>query len=133
MWHLLNNVTGSDKNEISADIQVPSDSPWFSGHFPGEPILPGVAQIRMVFDTICSARNGEMSVSSVRRVRFKQIIRPDDQIKIIASPLVQNDDAYSFRLVVKDETVCSGVMTVEQHNNQFEREEKNQDVNGNRG
>lgn len=120
MWHLLNNVTRSDKNEISADIQVPSDSPWFSGHFPGEPILPGVAQIRMVFDTISSARNGEMSVSSVRRVRFKQIIRPDDQIKIIASPLVQNDDAYSFRIAVKDETVCSGVMTVEQHNNQLE-------------
>jgi len=120
MWHLVKSLTHSEKNEISADIQVPSESPWFSGHFPGEPILPGVAQIRMVFDTISNARNREMNVTSVRRVRFKQIIRPDDQIKITATPLKQNADAYSFRIAVKDETVCSGVMTVEQQDNQLE-------------
>ena len=131
MWHLVKSVTRSDKNEISADIQVPSDSPWFSGHFPGEPILPGVAQIRMVFDTISKAMNHEMRVTGVRRVRFKQIIRPDNQIKIIATPLEQNDDTYSFRIAVKDETVCSGVMTVDQQNNQLEQKEKNQDANGN--
>ena len=130
---LVKSMTRSDKNEISADIHVPPDSPWFSGHFPGEPILPGVAQIRMVFDTISKARSQEMKVTSVSRVRFKQIIRPDDQLKIIATPQEQKDGAYSFRIAVKDETVCSGVMTVEQQNNQLEQEEKNQDVNGNRG
>ncbi|MFC1880764.1 3-hydroxyacyl-ACP dehydratase FabZ family protein [Thermodesulfobacteriota bacterium] len=103
----------SAENEISADIRVPSDSPWFDGHFPGEPILPGVAQIGMVFDTIKKAHNQELMVSSVRRVRFKRIIRPDDQLKIIAVPLKQETDSYSFRILIQDETVCSGVMTVE--------------------
>ena len=113
MWYKVNNMNRSAENEISADIRVPSDSPWFDGHFPGKPILPGVAQIGMVFDTIKKAHNQELMVSSVRRVRFKRIIRPDDQLKIIAVPLKQETDSYSFRILIQDETVCSGVMTVE--------------------
>jgi 3-hydroxymyristoyl/3-hydroxydecanoyl-(acyl carrier protein) dehydratase len=113
MWYKLNNINRSAANEISADIHIPSDSAWFNGHFPGEPILPGVAQIGMVFDAIRKAHNQELKVSSVRRVRFKSIIRPDDRLKIIAAPLKQETGSYSFRILVQDETVCSGVMAVE--------------------
>ena len=113
MWYLLKEISQSKDNEISADIRVPSDSPWFDGHFPGEPILPGVAQIGMVFDAIRKARNPDLKISSVRRVRFKRIIRPDDQLKIIAAPLKKEAGSYSFRILIQDEVVCSGMMTVE--------------------
>lgn len=113
MWYKLNKVNRSADHEISADIHVPSDSPWFDGHFPGAPILPGVAQIGMVFDAIRKAHNRELTVSSVRRVRFKGMIRPDDRLKIIAAPLKQDTGSYSFRIMIQDETVCSGVMAVE--------------------
>ena len=128
MWYILKEMKRSEDNEISADIHVPSDSPWFRGHFPGEPILPGVAQIGMVFDAIRNACNQDLKISSVRRVRFKQIIRPDDQLKVIATPLKQNDGSYSFRILLQDEAVCSGVITVEDQNelrtNIPEKEEK---------
>ena len=113
-WYVLKGLTRSDKDEIEADILVPSDSPWFRGHFPGEPILPGVAQIGMVIDAIRQARNQDLNVSGVRRVRFKQIIRPDDTLKLTAAPLKENADAYSFRILVEDEAACSGVMMVEE-------------------
>jgi 3-hydroxymyristoyl/3-hydroxydecanoyl-(acyl carrier protein) dehydratase len=111
---MLKEMKRSEENEISADFHVPSESPWFDGHFPGEPILPGVAQIGMVFDAIRKARNQDLKLSSVRRVRFKRIIRPDDQLKIIAAPLRQEAGSYSFRILLQDEAVCSGVMTVEE-------------------
>jgi len=116
MWYMLKEMNGSEGNEISAGIQVPPDSHWFDGHFPGEPILPGVAQIGMVLDAIRNARNQDLKISSVRRVRFKRIIRPDDRLTIIATPMKQAVDSYSFRILVRDETVCSGVMTVEELN-----------------
>ena len=113
MWYKLKEMIRSAANEISADIHVPSDSPWFDGHFPGVPILPGVAQIGMVFDAISKAHNQNLMISSVRRVRFKHIIRPDDQLKIIVAPLKQEAGSYSFRILIRDEAVCTGVMTVE--------------------
>lgn len=109
---MLKEINRSKENEISTDIHIPSDSPWFDGHFPGEPILPGVAQIGMVFDAIRKAHNQDLIISGVRRVRFKRMIRPDDRLKIIATPLKKEMDAYSFRILIQDETVCSGVMTV---------------------
>jgi 3-hydroxymyristoyl/3-hydroxydecanoyl-(acyl carrier protein) dehydratase len=129
MWYKLNKMSRSAANEISADIHVPSDSPWFDGHFPGDPILPGVAQIAMVFDAIRKAYNRELKLSGVRRVRFKGIIRPDDRLNIIAAPLKQETGSYSFRILIQDETVCSGVMAVE-NQKEFktsipEEEEKN--------
>ena len=116
MWYKLKEINRSEADEISAEIHVPSDSPWFDGHFPAEPILPGVAQIGMVFDAIRKAHNQELKISSVRRVRFKRIIRPDDQLKIIAVPLKQEVGSYSFHILIQDETVCSGVMAVEKQN-----------------
>jgi 3-hydroxymyristoyl/3-hydroxydecanoyl-(acyl carrier protein) dehydratase len=67
----------------------------------------------MVLEAIRKAQKQELTVSSVRRVRFKSIIRPDDRLKILAAPLKQETGSYSFRILVRDETVCSGVMAVE--------------------
>ena len=113
MWYVLKDLKRSDSMELCADIQVPPDSPWFSGHFPGDPILPGVAQLGMVFDAINQSSNQNLKISSVSRVRFKQIIRPDDQLRIIATPQKDHAESYAFRIMVKGELVCSGVMTVE--------------------
>jgi len=111
-WYSLKNVRQSDSNEISADIQVLPDSPWFCGHFPGEPILPGIAQLGIVFDAIKQSCNQNLKVSSINRVRFKQIIRPNDRLRITATPLMGETGSYSFRIMVEHEMVCSGVMTV---------------------
>ena len=125
---MLKDMKQSEENEISANIYVPSDSPWFDGHFPAEPILPGVAQIGMVFDAIRKACKRGLKLSGVRRVRFKRIIRPGDQLKIIAAPLKQEAGSYIFRILIRDDAVCSGVMTVENCNelgtNMREKEEK---------
>ena len=51
-WYSLSNIEAASQNIISAKATVPVESPWFSGHFPGEPILPGIAELSMIFDVI---------------------------------------------------------------------------------
>ena len=117
MWYVLSDLKRSDSKELCADIQVPPDSPWFSGHFPGEPVLPGIAQLGMVLDAINQSSDQNRRVSGVSRVRFKQIIRPNDELRIIATPQKDHAESYVFRITVKGELVCSGVMTVEDRAN----------------
>ena len=114
MWYVLKDLKSSDSKELRVEVQVPRDSPWFSGHFPEEPILPGIAQLGMVFDAIKQSSDRNLIISSVSRVRFRQIIRPDDQLRIIATPQKDHAESYVFRIMVKGELVCSGVMTVEE-------------------
>ncbi len=113
-WYSLKNLSQSDLNEITADVHVPPDSPWFSGHFPGKPILPGIAQLAMAFDVINQSGSRNLKISSVRRVRFKQIIEPDDRLKIVVTPAKEKIGSYAFRIMVGEELVCSGIMTVEE-------------------
>ncbi len=112
-WYSLTHLNHSSSNEILADVEVMPDSPWFSGHFPGDPILPGIAQLAMVFDVIDQLSDQNLKISGIRKVKFKQIIRPDDHLRIIVTPLKKNGWSYSFRIMVEAELACSGVMTVE--------------------
>jgi len=113
MWYTPENYKQSESDEITVDVRVPADSFWFSGHFPGEPILPGVAQLGMVFAAIQKFETRKLKVLSISRVRFKQIVRPKDQIKIVLSPRKGWPGSYYFRLALEKELTCSGVMTVE--------------------
>lgn len=35
----------SQTDGVRVHLQVPSDLAWFAGHFPGRPVLPGIAQV----------------------------------------------------------------------------------------
>ncbi len=95
-----------------ADVWVPSDSPWFAGHFPGEPILPGIAQLGMVFDLIARFGEGRLAIEGIERVRYKKMIRPGDSLRVVAEPRKDRENSYSFRITLRQELVCSGFMAV---------------------
>jgi len=112
-WYSLSNIKRSSSNEILADAMASGKSPWFSGHFPGEPILPGVAMLGMVFDAIKQACGKNVKISGVKRVKFKQIIKPGDKIQIIAREKNDDNSLYTFQIMVDSQIACNGIMTVE--------------------
>ena len=112
-WYSLTNIKRSSSNEIFADAIASGKSPWFSGHFPGEPILPGIAQLGMVFDAIKQACGKNLNISGVKRVKFKQIIKPSDKIQIIVRGKNDDNSLYTFQVMVDSRVACNGIMTVE--------------------
>lgn len=113
-WYSLKNADILSSNEIIMEAEVRPDSPWFSGHFPGEPILPGVAQIEMALDAIKRLNRKSLGISGVKRVRFKQVIRPDDKLRITVAPHKKDALSYPFRIMVNGELVSSGILMVEE-------------------
>ncbi|MCJ8501596.1 3-hydroxyacyl-ACP dehydratase FabZ family protein [Desulfatitalea alkaliphila] len=112
VWYHLTIRTPYDAQCPSADVHVPPSSPWFNGHFPGHPILPGVAQLGMVLDVLRHAREMPLRVVEVSRVRFKQMVLPDDHLVVTAEARPGKNDNYSFRISKDEVLVCSGNMVV---------------------
>ena len=77
----------SAAGEIVSQVRVDVNSPWFVGHFPDFPVLPGIAQLKMVVDMLAESLGKDLHILSVSRVKFKKLVVPE----INASELSKND------------------------------------------
>ncbi len=108
MWYELKNIRRRDPRHITARVRVPPESRWFRGHFPGDPILPGVALIDMVRETVGRAAAGRPALRALKRVRFKQIVRPGDMLEITVALEPGEAQNGAFQITSRGEVVCSG-------------------------
>jgi len=66
----------ADDGVVSGQVRIPPESPFFDGHFPDAPLLPGVAQLRLVADLAGDAYGLPVRVNALRRVKFSSPVRP---------------------------------------------------------
>jgi 3-hydroxymyristoyl/3-hydroxydecanoyl-(acyl carrier protein) dehydratase len=101
-----------DDCTVSAHVAVPADSVWFDGHFPGEALLPGVAQLAIVVEILGEVLEKPMCVTDVSRVRFKLAIKPGERIDVQITSKGNNTPAWGFRLFKGSELACNGFLSL---------------------
>ena len=110
-WQELCEVKETEPNRIEALAHVPADSLWFCGHFPGEPILPGIALINIAWQAIirdAEKKGEEIRLNSLRRVRFTQPVRPGENLSfLITAEAARDEILYSFKVAGEKNAVCS--------------------------
>ena len=82
-------VTGSC---IKTEKQIQADEPFFAGHFPGRPIMPGVLICEAVFQSssiLMSKRAGAPSndgriplITRIENVKLKRVVLPGDLLEV---------------------------------------------------
>jgi len=116
-WHTLECGAGAEPGRLEALATAPWGSPWFDGHFPGQPILPGIAMIAMAFDAARQneAREGKrIRLKAVKRVRFKKPVRPEEPFKLaLKREQKASGISYNFTILLGGEAACSGTLSVE--------------------
>jgi 3-hydroxyacyl-[acyl-carrier-protein] dehydratase len=104
-------------DEMTASASVSGDSAWYAGHFPGNPILPGIAILALVQETIIASelREGmQVMITGVRRVRFRLPVKPDDQMILKITRGKKRDElTYRFAVSLAGEPACTGAFTAQ--------------------
>jgi len=110
----LREVNAISSNEIEALAYVPTDSSWFLGHFPNEPILPGIALIYMTQQAIiqdAATKGEEIILEALKRVRFTQPVRPGESLKVsITSEEAGEKILFTYKVAHEENIVCSGLI-----------------------
>jgi len=86
---MVDRVTRIEGNKITALKQVTMGEPYFAGHFPGHPIMPGVLQLEAMAQVaglllLREAENlGKLAYfMSAEEVKWRKPVRPGDTLVI---------------------------------------------------
>lgn len=87
---MIDRVTGfPSPSELTAIKNVTINEPYFQGHFPGEPVMPGVLQLEAMAQAAgvlmlrMLGKEGKLALfMSAERVKFRRAVRPGDRIDI---------------------------------------------------
>lgn len=109
-WLSIDTITADNDGTITGCARADISSPWFSGHFPGEPILPGIGQISLISEILKKQYPPDVSmwISEVSRLRFRRIVRPDETMYFQIKPDSGKTGSYKFKITVNDELACNG-------------------------
>lgn len=100
---------------------VTFNEPFFQGHFPGEPMMPGVlilealAQTGIIFAKLTDPvyfKDSLFVFAGIDEVRFKKPVRPGDQLVLELTLLKRKANIWKMqgKARVKDELVAEAVL-----------------------
>lgn len=93
------------ENSAEFDVEINAEHPIFNGHFPGDPITPGVCIVQMACDLFSHLQQQRFVVSSLKNAKFMQIIRPLETPEVdfqISYQLTENQNDYDVKCVVSN-------------------------------
>ena len=86
---MVDQVTRIEGNEITAIKNVTIDEPYFQGHFPGHPIMPGVLQLEAMAQVagILTLKQADSAgkiayFMSAEKVKWRKPVKPGDVLQI---------------------------------------------------
>ncbi len=75
-----------DANGLRWTFRVPADLPFFEGHFPGHPILPGVVALGWMLAAAERFLARPLEAVELLNVKFQVVILPDAELELTIAP-----------------------------------------------
>lgn len=109
------------KQRIVAIKNVSINEPFFQGHFPGYPLMPGVLMVEAMAQaggvlllTEVPDRAGKLIVfTGIERAKFRKPVTPGDQLRIVVEVLAfrRNVARIDGKIYVGDKLVAEAVLS----------------------
>ena len=86
---------------VTSVFRFPPSFAGFRGHFPGNPVLPGIVQLSTVRYIAEQAVQKRLRPDSINRTKFRAMIKPDKQVHIKLDFKAVNEQ-YHGRFQIRD-------------------------------
>lgn len=89
-------ATSVESGTITRVINIPSDLYWFEGHFHGDPILPGLLQLKFAIEMAGALGGITGQPRTIRQLKFKAPIRPDSVVALSVTSVGLAEVGFTF-------------------------------------
>ena len=130
---LVDRVFHISEDSIAGIKNVSTNEPFFQGHFPQEPVMPGVLIVEamaqcgglLTLSTVPDPENYSTYMLRIDNVRFKQKVVPGDTLQFevqLTEPLRRGMAAMQGKAFVSGKLVCEASLMAQIINNNQEQE-----------
>ncbi|MDP2723745.1 MAG: hydroxymyristoyl-ACP dehydratase [Bacteroidales bacterium] len=95
-FYTILSFDASDQH-LEATLLFNPDHEVYLGHFPGQPVVPGVIQLQIVKELFEQHLKRKLKLVSMAQAKFLMIIVPDKQVALISISYKQTDEG-SFQV-----------------------------------
>jgi 3-hydroxyacyl-[acyl-carrier-protein] dehydratase len=106
-FYTLNSLK-EDNNLLEAVISIDSNHAIFKGHFPGNPVTPGVVQMEIVKELVSTYLKREVSLKTMGNCKFLAILNPQESSNIMVQLNLTSTENNSIKVsgqLANDSTV----------------------------
>lgn len=90
------------ENKATASVTINKDHEVFQGHFPGNPVTPGVCMMQIVKELTRQVVNKPLFMESSDNVKFMVIINPEITPDLIMElDILENEGGYKVKNVTR--------------------------------
>lgn len=102
-------------NELALKLEIPVNHPSFAGHFPGQPIVPGVVLLDEVMQAAAKHVSGwddaAQTIIAIPVCKFLRPVLPGATLDLTLSPGAQ-PGTLNFKLQQAGQAVASGSLSL---------------------
>ncbi|BAJ04067.1 ApeI family dehydratase [Shewanella violacea] len=100
-----------DGDAIIFRLFIAADLPFFNGHFPEQPVLPGVTQLDWAIRLGCQHFGYPKNIATLEVLKFQQLMLPDSEVTLEISENKPKTKLI-FRYFDGDKRFASGRLTL---------------------
>lgn len=111
---LLDQIGEPDSDgRVAARRRIPENEPFFSGHFPAMPVVPGVFMVEALAECARRSLRSGAAFASAPLVRFRRRVSPGETLELSVTPSGGEGDRRRFLAVASVEGQVAVQATLE--------------------
>ncbi len=95
-YSILHADISADK--VEAHIRLQAEHPIFKGHFPGNPVTPGVCMLQIVKELTEQATQQQLRLRHCKNIKFTALINPFTDPELHISLQIKPETAGGFKV-----------------------------------
>ncbi len=110
LYKIISLEISDDKNTAKSIFTINPHNDIFKGHFPGNPVLPGVCMIQIIKDIVAQISGCDIMLNEANTIKFQNPVIPEENAEITGDFKIRNEEGkivVNAQIASPDKVYCS--------------------------